>query len=239
LRRVSSADEVSILTKRYIAILMIYLLCFTAPRVPGFLWLAHLFPSEKLGYLILYSAAFLITLVIVLVLLAPERRAAVRTQRLAAGLSVLWAIGGVFALFFIQWAVALADFAIFGQLKPSGHTQAITDYIRTFPLFLVVAAIVGPILEEIVFRKIIYGALRRKIGVYLAAGVSSLIFALMHMDPRFLLNYFLIGCFLCFTYQMTRRIAVNMFMHASMNTIVMLLSLRFAASTAPALAFLF
>src|SRR5699024_5644806 len=49
--------------------------------------------------------------------------------------------------------------------------------------------ILGPILEEIIFRKILFGYLNEKFNVWIAAFVSSLIFGLVHMEMQTLIVY--------------------------------------------------
>lgn len=222
--------------KRYIMIVVIYLLCFISPFIPGFMWLAGRFPTIQQGYGTVYTGVFLITLAVVLLLLLPERH--MRSDKKASPLiSVVWAVLGVFALYLIQVLSVLINYAAFGQIPKSEHTQDIISLARMSPIFILTVSIVGPLLEEIVFRKIFYGSLRRKTGVILAAIISSLVFALMHGDIRNLIIYFNIGLFLCFTYQMTNRIVVNMFMHAAMNAAVVLISLNAPAISGLALSF--
>lgn len=215
------------LTKRYIAIVIIYLVCFLSPRIPGFLWLTDFFPKGQ-GYGTVMTAVFFLTLVIVLILLIPERHLRSR-GRSAEGLSLLWAVGGVFALFALQFMASFINITLFGEPPKSAHTQDVVQLARMSPLFILAVGVIGPMLEEIVFRKILYGSLRKKMGFILAASISSIIFAFGHLDIQHLLIYFVIGFFLCYAYYKTGRIAVNMFMHAAMNAIVIAISLNVPA----------
>ncbi|WP_010632553.1 CPBP family intramembrane glutamic endopeptidase [Sporolactobacillus vineae] len=212
------------MVKRYTAIVIIYLLCLLSPYIPGFMTLARKFPTVRQGYGAVYTTVFFVTLAIVLLLLWPDRQLLRDVKRASLPVSIVWAVGGVFALFALQMLATLINFAIFGQVSGSEHTRQVETLTRYSPVFLLTVSIVGPILEEIVFRKILFGSMRHKIGFWFAALISSLIFAVMHQDLHNLLVYVLIGVFLCFTYQMTHRIAVNMFMHATMNTVVVLIS---------------
>lgn len=211
------------MTKRYISIVIIYLICFLSPLIPGFAWLTGFFPKGQ-GYGVVMTAIFFLTLIIVLLLLLPERY--IRNgERAPAGVSLLWAVGGVLALFALQILASLINTFIFGEPSQSAHTQSVVQIARMSPLFLLAVAVIGPMLEEIVFRKIIYGSLKKKMGFILAASISSLIFAFGHLDFQHLLIYFVIGFFLCYAYKKTGRIAVNMFMHAAMNATVVAISL--------------
>jgi membrane protease YdiL (CAAX protease family) len=220
----------SFLVKRYTAIVIIYLLCLLSPYIPGFMALARRFPTVQQGYGAVYTTVFLVTLAVVLLLLRPDRRLLRGEKRASVPVSVLWAVGGVFALFLLQILATFINFAIFGQISGSEHTRQVETLTRYSPVFLLTVSIIGPILEEIVFRKILFGSMRHKIGFWFAALISSLIFAVMHQDLRNLLVYVMIGVFLCFTYQMTHRIAVNMFMHATMNAVVVLMSFAISST---------
>ncbi|MCG4852189.1 CPBP family intramembrane glutamic endopeptidase, partial [Acidaminococcus intestini] len=78
---------------------------------------------------------------------------------------------------------------------------------------------IGPaielILEEIVFRKIIFGTLRRRFSFLLSGIVSSVIFGLAHTEPSHLFLYSLLGLTLAYLYEKTNRITVSMFAHVS------------------------
>ncbi|RYL87868.1 CPBP family intramembrane metalloprotease [Sporolactobacillus sp. THM7-4] len=215
------------MTKRYIAIVILYVLCVFSPVVPGF--------PKGSGYGVFMTAIFFITLLIVSLLLLPERHMRSNIP-LSPEKSFLWAIGGIFALFLLQIAASLINTAVFGEPPKSRHTEQIVQITRMSPLFIFAVSVIGPILEEIVFRKIIYGSLQKKMGFVLAAVISSLIFSVGHFDFQHLLVYFVIGFFLCYVYHKTGRITINMFMHAGMNAIVVAVSLH--ASNPPVQSFI-
>ncbi|MBR7508527.1 CPBP family intramembrane metalloprotease, partial [Mycobacterium tuberculosis] len=81
------------------------------------------------------------------------------------------------------------------------------------PIFIVLISIVGPILEEYVFRKVIFGELynfikgSRVVSFIIASIVSSLIFALAHNDFKFIPVYFGMGVIFSLAYVYTKRIA--------------------------------
>lgn len=206
------------MAKRYTAITVIYVLSVFSPLLPGF-------PRDSIGYGTAMTAVFFVTLLAVLLLLLPERQMRSETP-LPAGESVLWAIGGTFGLYVLQIIASLITMAILGQPTQSDHTRQIVQITETAPLFLISVSIIGPILEEIVFRKIFYGGLQRKVGFLFAALISSAVFAVAHFDLRFVLVYFAIGFFLCYVYHKTRRIVVPMFMHATMNAVAVMVTMN-------------
>ncbi|MBF8417290.1 CPBP family intramembrane metalloprotease [Heyndrickxia coagulans] len=164
--------------------------------------------------------SFIIGLIIVLYLLRKAaKKETDRSEPLPAAPSAIWAISGVFLCFFAQTAAAIIE-SLFGVPAASNNTQQIMALIERFPLVILISSIAGPILEEIVFRKIIFGTLRRRFSFLLSGIVSSVIFGLAHTEPSHLFLYSLLGLTLAYLYEKTNRITVSMFAHVSMNTIV-------------------
>ncbi|WP_088810967.1 MULTISPECIES: CPBP family intramembrane glutamic endopeptidase [Listeria] len=157
----------------------------------------------------------------------PEFNKIATGQKAGLPSSILWAVGGFFILLVAQY-VAVFVITIFAGL-PSGseNTADLLGYSKTAPIFLIFISILGPILEELVFRKVLYGGLANIINIHVAAVISSFVFALLHGDIQYLLSYFLIGLILCYLYTKTKRIIVPMFAHILMNSFVIILSLFF------------
>ncbi len=88
--------------------------------------------------------------------------------------------------------------------------------------FVIYVAIVGPILEEILFR----GLLFRKIYNYnvskIAYVMSSFIFALAHFNWNSFFIYFWLGITSSWIYEKTGRISMAIFLHIINNTMVLI-----------------
>jgi membrane protease YdiL (CAAX protease family) len=91
--------------------------------------------------------------------------------------------------------------------------------IVVIPVVSVFTVVSTPILEEIIFRKIIYGSLQRYKTQFsiLAATISSLLFATMHMSAIGFLGYFAIGMIFCYYYHSTRNIYTTIIAHMTFN----------------------
>jgi membrane protease YdiL (CAAX protease family) len=100
--------------------------------------------------------------------------------------------------------------------------------IKVTPLVIIVTSILGPILEEIIFRKILFGVIYTKTNFIIAALISSLLFALLHGEPQHLLLYASMGFTFAFLYVKTKRIIVPIFAHVAMNTMVVIVQTVFA-----------
>ena len=170
--------------------------------------------------------SFTITIIITLALLRKEMKS-VRELRDASSISssIAWAIGGVFLAFFAQTIAANIE-NLLGIEMGSENTQDIMMLIQTFPAVIIVSSIIGPILEEIVFRKIIFGALHKRFNFFLSALFSSIIFSLAHTEVEHTLLYSAMGFTFAFLYVKTKRIIVPIFAHVSMNTFVVIIQLN-------------
>lgn len=170
--------------------------------------------------------SFIAALIITLFLLRKEIKGSERNERaLPLSISAAWAVGGIFLALMAQSIAASIEYLI-GIEVGSENTQQIIDLIKTAPIIIIISSIIGPILEEIVFRKVIFGSLYKRLNFFLAALISSLIFALAHGEPEHLLLYSAMGFTFAFLYVKTKRILVPIFAHVSMNTIVVILQLN-------------
>ncbi|MFZ8042691.1 type II CAAX prenyl endopeptidase Rce1 family protein, partial [Staphylococcus aureus] len=88
-----------------------------------------------------------------------------------------------------------------------------------------------PLLEEYVFRKVIFGELfnaikgNRIVAFIIATTVSSLIFALAHNDFKFIPVYFGMGVIFSLAYVWTKRLAVPIIIHMLQNGFVVIFQL--------------
>ncbi|RDI37921.1 CPBP family intramembrane glutamic endopeptidase [Falsibacillus pallidus] len=164
-----------------------------------------------------FTAALLYVL---FVLRKTERHTKIdKAEPLSIGASILWAIGGVF-LAFIAQSVAINIEAMLGIKIGSKNTETIINIIEAAPIVIFVSSVVGPILEEIVFRKIIFGSLYERFSFFPSALISSLIFGIAHFEPIHIILYTAMGFTFAFLYIRTKRIIVPIVAHVTMNTIV-------------------
>lgn len=169
--------------------------------------------------------SFTITLIITLALLRKEMKNNPMRSASSPITAAAWAIGGVFLALFAQSFAANIE-RLIGIEMGSENTQSIMRLIEAFPFVILISSIIGPILEEIVFRKIIFGALHQRLNFILSALISSVIFALAHAEPEHVLLYSAMGFTFAFLYVRTKRIIVPIFAHVSMNTLVAILQLN-------------
>lgn len=170
--------------------------------------------------------SFSVTLIITLALLRKEMKDHVSMRNASsAGSSIAWAIVGVFLALFAQSIAANIE-RLIGIEMGSENTQQIIRLIEAVPIVVIISSVVGPILEEIIFRKILFGTLHKRLNFFLSALISSVIFALAHFEFEHILLYSAMGFTFAFLYVKTKRILVPMFAHVSMNTLVVIIQIN-------------
>lgn len=223
------------MSTRYFWVLVVYVINFLSgivgiPIVHG-LVLHFTTLADKQAFnqsvVIWNIVANLITLFVIWLLLRqqPATDKVLRGARASVGMSVVWAVLGVLMLFAGQVVAGLITQFFTETPAGSANTEMLTSLTKQAPVLFVFITLIAPVIEEIVFRKVLFGGLTNWINIHVAAVISSLFFALGHGDLPFLLVYFSIGLILCFLYTKTKRITVTIFAHMIMNAIVLLFSL--------------
>jgi len=168
--------------------------------------------------------SFSLALVIILILLKNVRQIELRDEAKASvKASTFWAIGGAFMALFDQSIAANIEINVFGIDPGSENTQIIMDLVKMTPLLILVTSIIGPILEEIIFRRILFRVIYKRTNFMIGALVSSILFALVHGEPEHILLYASMGFTFAYLYVKTNRILVPIFAHTMMNTFVVII----------------
>jgi membrane protease YdiL (CAAX protease family) len=97
------------------------------------------------------------------------------------------------------------------------------ECVREFPLagFLGVVfagGVLAPIAEELYFRGLVFGSYRRTQSPAVAYGVTSLVFAVLHLNLPALLPILVLSLIFCYAYQRTGSIIPSMVGHALNNS---------------------
>ncbi|NIO44244.1 MAG: CPBP family intramembrane metalloprotease [Candidatus Aenigmarchaeota archaeon] len=133
-------------------------------------------------------------------------------------------------------AINLAISSIFYFLfaKPGTHALPVIGVLRNFknisyylPYFFVLfSTILAPVVEESIFRGILYSPYRKKYGPTCAIIITSLFFATFH--HRGILHYFINGFFWGILYEKTESIVSSIVAHSIYNLIFFIVMLYFA-----------
>jgi membrane protease YdiL (CAAX protease family) len=76
-----------------------------------------------------------------------------------------------------------------------------------------------PLGEEVFFRGMLFGSLRTRMGFARAAAISSLLFALVHVQPPLVILMFFVGFGLAFIYERRGSLVAPIAAHAAFNLI--------------------
>ncbi|GEL13066.1 hypothetical protein FC15_GL000022 [Lapidilactobacillus concavus DSM 17758] len=203
-------------------IILIYLVVLVLPG-----WILQLFKLRGALAINLQVAITAVgTLVLILVDRSTDRQLGLApAPKLSIADKTLYGVAGMFLLFAVEIVCSLTIILIFGQQTQSQNTQEILQIVKMAPAFVIYAVVLAPMMEEIVFRKNIYGVGRTLINPLGAALTSALLFGLAHNDNHYLIVYAGLGLALCWLFRRTKSITVNIVAHGLFNGITMALAL--------------
>ncbi|MFC0214760.1 lysostaphin resistance A-like protein [Paenibacillus chartarius] len=100
---------------------------------------------------------------------------------------------------------------------------SLTDQLtEQFPIMVFHVIVLGPIAEEIFYRRIIFGAFLGKLPFWAAAGVTSVIFGAAHLSWERFLGYAVVSWMMCWLYKKHGTLAPSILTHCSINFIAIL-----------------
>ncbi len=124
---------------------------------------------------------------------------------------------GIFASHALSITVSLINMS-----ADIGSYQQTEQMLSTSGIFITIlkTVILAPLAEETAFRGLIYGRMRRYgMGFWLSAVISSLLFALYHMNLLQGIYAFIFGILLCLIYKKYGSLIMPMLMHAASNAL--------------------
>ncbi|GAF17553.1 CAAX amino terminal protease family protein [Bacillus sp. JCM 19046] len=215
------------MTSRYALVVLAYIIMQTGLALGSSFFLHTTFGIDMesgvnvgLSSLITFS----IGLIVILLLLYKDKEmgGGLPGEKTTTLETVSWSIVGVFLVFATQMVAGLIETYVFGIEAGSDNTAVLVEFANQFLPFIFVIAILGPIIEELVFRKAIFGWLYVRSNFFVAGLVSSLIFAVIHFDFEHLLIYAAMGFSFAFLYVKTKRIIVPIISHIALNSFVVI-----------------
>ena len=125
-------------------------------------------------------------------------------------------IGGFGTMLFMNQILNIIPFS---EAMMDSLNDAVGTY-NQYPLWqgILANAILIPILEEVVFRGLLYGRLRRGMPEIVAALITSAVFGIGHTGPIWMAWAFCVGMILNFARSRTGSIAASIVIHMMINT---------------------
>ncbi|MGG0206967.1 CPBP family intramembrane glutamic endopeptidase [Bacillus mycoides] len=210
--------------KRYWGVIITYILFYLSIYLfePIFITLFNLTTeaANAYGRILGYFLAF----IVILILMKPDIERG-SSDAYPPKKTVLWCIYGVLIYFLVQSIYGLIAIVVFNMDPNSEHSEMIKNNVISFPFRIVNIAILGPIMEEILTKKIILDTLRKRTNVYIACLITSLVFVLLHMELASVIPYTLAGLVYAFLYVKKHRLIVPIVVHMTINTLAILMKL--------------
>lgn len=171
------------------------------------------------------TISFAIATVIILILTTRDKQfwKVFSKPRLSMPEVIGWGIIG-FALVYVGQIIgAQIEIKLFGIEAGSENTANIGEIMRAAPIMILSTVLFAPILEEIIFRRVIFGSLIQKFNFWISAIASGLVFAAIHLEFEHLLLYAICGLVFAFIYNYTRSIIASIISHMMLNGSVTLI----------------
>lgn len=137
-------------------------------------------------------------------------------EKASIGVSIGWGVIGFFLVFLGQTIGAYIELAL-GIDVVSENTEAIMNVTKVAPIMIVATVFLGPVLEELVFRRVIFGSIMQNYNFWIASIISAIVFAAIHMDFTHILLYTICGMIFAFLYHKTKRIITPIIAHILLN----------------------
>jgi len=129
-------------------------------------------------------------------------------------------------IFLVSFLYAYLMNSIFGIEAPDSKIdELISNRNVSSNVLLVVTAVVAPFCEEVYFRGFLYSAFKKRMGVGAALFLSSLMFALAHMEIYSFIPIMAIGWVMAYIFEKTKSLFTVIFLHAVYNLILILILL--------------
>ena len=123
----------------------------------------------------------------------------------------------------LSWGLATVGFAMNAEAVPPIPGVASSLFVPS----VLGSILLVPVAEEVLFRGILYQALRQRTGVAIAALVSAVGFAALHAQPSpsAAIVFLPMGILFAVAFERTHSLYPSMLMHAAYNGVIILLAL--------------
>lgn len=144
----------------------------------------------------------------------------------AKGLNILALLLSMFLIgFFTQFVASYALTLVLNMIPEVAkeYEAAISNIIQFSPLIIFYVVILAPILEELIFRSLICGLLKKFVPFFIANITQALAFAIYHGNIVQGVYAFILGLFIGFLLYISGSVIYTMAFHMGINLCGMLL----------------
>lgn len=143
------------------------------------------------------------------------------------GKTIVWGVLAFFMALIGQMLAGMIEMALFGIEAGSDNTAMLSEIAKTAPIIIISMVIFAPLLEEMIFRRVLFGGLYTKTNFWIAAIVSAVIFAVVHNELEHTLIYMAPALVFSFVYYKTKRLLAPIIGHLLMNGFVVVIQLNY------------
>lgn len=144
--------------------------------------------------------------------------------------SLLWLIGGYIADLVLENLSCYPQFALYPDYEGINDSSvSAAAELMPFPLFVAAAGVLGPVVEEIIFRFILVDKLRSKLPAFICIILSSALFMVWHMHaitlPELLMNLpkFTTGLIYSIVMLRSKNPTISVLLHVFNNTSILIM----------------
>lgn len=137
--------------------------------------------------------------------------------------SLLYLGLGLLGLFISQKLALGFESYVLHLPSASANTQSLLTITKSYPYYALTLVLAAPLMEELVFRKVLFGTVSDFTNKLYPLLGSTLLFVLAHNDGHFLVYAFM-GLILSGVYYKTGKISISVGCHLGMNLLILLLS---------------
>lgn len=147
-------------------------------------------------------------------------------KKSSIGNAIVWGFLGFFLAMGGQMLAAAVE-SMMGVTAGSDNTAILSDIAKVSPIIIISMVLFAPFLEEVIFRRVIFGGIYQKTNFWIAAIASAVIFAAVHNEFEHLLMYMMPGLVFSYLYYRTKRLLTPMIAHLLMNGFVVIIQLNY------------
>ena len=131
--------------------------------------------------------------------------------------------GVALSLYGAQLILAIVAITVVKALWPSLNLEEVQD-IKPFGqanwaivASFIASVMIAPVIEELLFRGLLFGSLRTKLPVWLAAVIAAAVFGLLHAQASVMIYTFMFGLLLAWLYHRSRSLWPGILLHLLNN----------------------
>lgn len=123
--------------------------------------------------------------------------------------------------FRLAYDVTLGNWVLQNFGVDESFTESVAILLQAPILGIIFLWFIAPVFEEILYRGMVYGGLRRKgHGAVLSGLISALLFSIMHMNVAQSVNAFFLGLLFAYVYEKTGNLSTAIWLHMINNIYV-------------------